>query len=271
MAQQRRGGVVTGDRVLSVTEALFTRPVPGAGEVSPLALPQSAAAEGEESPEARVLALLSRPELYQDRMADRDRALSDRDVEIDRRDEALVAKAAELDAREHDLAEREEAQHRFVLEAAEAEVERLADRGLAEERARLVSAVTQLEAVAAGMLDQARIDLLELSIKLAQKIIGAELNTRPQLLVGLIRSALESAAPTGSVTLHLHPRDAALLKSRGPQVLGKQPPSIKIQLKADEAVDRGGLVIASAAGRVDATVAARLRRVGAALAEVIDE
>jgi len=271
MAQQRSGGVVAGDRVLSVGEALFTKAVPGAGEVSPLDLPQSASAEAAESPEARVLALLSRPELYQDRMAERDQTLTDRGAEMDRRRAELDELSRDLDARQLQMVAQEEAQQRLVLEAAEAEVERLADRALAEERARLVRAVTELEAVAAGLLDQARIDLLELSVKLAQKIIGAELNTRPQLLVGLIRSALESASPTGAVVLHLHPRDAALLKSRGPKVLGKLPPSIKIVLKADESIDRGGVAIVSQAGRVDATIGARLQRVGSALAEVIDE
>jgi flagellar biosynthesis/type III secretory pathway protein FliH len=271
MAQQRNGGVVAGDRVLSVGDALFTKPVPGAGEASPLNLPQSERSDSDESPEARVLALLSRPELYQDRMAKRDQTLTDRDAEMDRRHAELDERSRDLDARHGQLVAQEEAQKRLVLEAAEAEVERLADRALAEERARLVRTVTELEAVAAGLLDQARIDLLELSVKLAQKIIGAELNTRPQLLVGLIRSALESAAPTGAVTLHLHPRDAALLKSRGAKVLGKLPPSIKINLKADESIDRGGVAIASQAGRVDATIGARLQRVGSALAEVIDE
>ena len=37
-------------------------------------------------------------------------------------------------------------------------------------------------------------DLLELAVKIAGKVIGAELEAKPQLLVGLIRSALESGA-----------------------------------------------------------------------------
>ena len=47
---------------------------------------------------------------------------------------------------------------------------------------------------------------------------------------------------------------------RGPQVLGRLPAGVQVQLAADEQVDRGGVIIESSAGRLDARIAERLSR-----------
>ena len=57
---------------------------------------------------------------------------------------------------------------------------------------------------------------------------------------------------------------------RGPQVLGRLPAGVQVQLAADEQVDRGGVIIESGAGRLDARIAERLSRVGAQLAELTE-
>jgi flagellar assembly protein FliH len=214
--------------------------------------------------------LLVRPERYQDRVEREQKALSARAVELEAEAQRLQALAASLDERDTEVTEREAQLEALVLEAVETRVDGLAEERLAIDRARLVAAVTQLEAVAHGLVDQARLDLLDLAVKIAAKVIGAELQSRPKLLVGLIRSALEAVAPSGVVTLHLHPADHAILLKRGPQVLGRLPAAVQIKLQADEQVDRGGVIIATAGGRVDATIAKRLARVGVQLAELAE-
>jgi flagellar assembly protein FliH len=268
--RQRVGSVLSEPSEAEFSEPIFGAKLPGSGEAKGLELPQAAPNQADEPLDPRNLALMLRPERYEERVARQQSALSEREEELQSEHQKLAQRDAELAAREEAVLQREAELENLVLSAVEERVEALADERLSQDRTRLVGSVTQLEAVAHGLLDQARLDLLELAVKIAAKVVGAELQARPQLLVGLIRSALESAAPTGQVTLHLHPKDHALLSARGPQVLGRLPAGIQIQLAADESVDRGGVVIASNAGRVDATIANRLKRIGAQLAELAE-
>ena len=76
----------------------------------------------------------------------------------------------------------------------------------------------------------------------------------------------------GVITAYvLSQKDYDLLRSKGPQVLGKLPQGLKLQLRADPELQRGDLLIESAAGRLDATLRARLQRVGASLSELTGE
>ncbi len=268
--RKRTGTVVRNPEENEITEALFGAAVPGAGEIQSLDLPQSVAATDSDEVDPRNLALLVRPERYEERVARQQSKLQDQSERLRQEEQRLSDLDAALAAREGDIATREAELENLVISAVEERVEQLSEARLEEDRARLIASVTQLEAVAHGLLDQARLDLLELAVKIAGRVVGAELEARPQVLVGLIRSALEAAAPTGQVMLRLHPKDHAILSKRGPKVLGRLPAGIQIQLAADESVDRGGLVIVSKAGRVDATIAKRLQRVGAQLAELAE-
>jgi TolA-binding protein len=270
LGRQHSSAVLVDVATEDLRETLFSSALPGSGEITPLSLTQAAPTTGEAGLDPRSLALLVRPERYQERLARQQSDLQSQEGELQVKAEQLQQLDAQLAQRQNELDTREAELETLVLSAVEQRVEELAEQRLGEDRIRLASSITQLEAVAHGLLDQARLDLLELAVKIAAKVIGAELQARPQALVGLIRSALEAAAPSGQVTLQLHPKDHAMLSKRGPQVLGRLPANISIQLAANEAVDRGGVIIASAAGRVDATIAKRLQRVGAQLTELAE-
>ena len=267
--RQRLGSIIHDVDDSQIKETLFGSALPGSGDVAALELPQAVGASDEDV-DPRNLALLVRPERYQERVARQQADLAEQGSKIAQQLEALELRERELVEREQDLVARQNEVESLVLNAVEERVEQLSEERLSDDRARLVASVTQLEAVAHGLLDQARIDLLELAVKIASKVIGAELESKPQILVGLIRSALESASPKGQVTLRLSPKDHGILMRRGPKVLGRLPAGIQIQLAADESVDRGGVIIESQAGRLDARIAERLKRVGAQLAEIAE-
>tara|TARA_B000000557_G_scaffold264045_1_gene268293 strand:- start:1056 stop:1868 length:813 start_codon:yes stop_codon:yes gene_type:complete len=269
MDYERRGGILDESAIKVVEKTLFSQVVDGSGEVAAAHFDRV-----ETGVEGRVAAdspLLIRPEAYEAQLTGRSQRLDERSGEQDAREIALDERAKELEAQAQALAQREQEIEALVLQAVEEQVDRRASEVLESERARLVSTIAQLDAIVSGLMDQARVDLLELSVKIAERILGAELKTRPQLLVGLIRSALEAAQLSGAITLVLSQKDYDLLRSKGPQVLGKLPQGLKLQLRADPELKRGDLLIESAAGRLDATLSARLQRVGASLSELTGE
>ena len=269
MDYERRGGILEENEIQTVQNTLFTEAVEGSGQVAEVHFDR--VETGLEGRVATESPLLIRPEAFEAQLTGRSERLDARDDEQKNRQTELDQRAAELDAQAEALATREKEIEALVLQAVEEQVERRASEVLESERARLVSTVTQLDAIVSGLMDQARGDLLELAVKISERILGAELKTRPQLLVSLIRSALEAAQLTGSITLVLSQKDYDLLRSKGPQVLGKLPQGLKLQLRADPELQRGDLLIESAAGRLDATLRARLQRVGASLSELTGE
>ena len=131
-AQRRSGSLVQADESEAPKEPLFGTAVPGVGEVQSLSLPQvapgSEAATGGHDP--RDLALLVRPERYQERVVRQQKELNERGNEQQAEAQRQQQAAEALEARDAAVSEREAELEALVLEAVEARVE-----GLAEERA----------------------------------------------------------------------------------------------------------------------------------------
>ena len=83
-------------------------------------------------------------------------ALAEREQRLNQQATELAEREAELGAREEALLARQNEVESLVLTAVEERVEQLSEERLGDDRARLVASVTQLEAVAHGLIDQAR-------------------------------------------------------------------------------------------------------------------
>lgn len=98
--------------------------------------------------------------------------------------------------------------------------------------------------------------------QLARAIVRDELSTRPELIAGVARETIDALLLSARhVTLRVHPDDHALVAQGAGEALAAR----HARLVADAALTRGGCVIESDIGGVDASVEARWRRAAAAL------
>lgn len=96
--------------------------------------------------------------------------------------------------------------------------------------------------------------LVRLALSVAHKVVGHELQTRPETLVGWVENLLHSEPATdGMVKLHLHPDDATLVAAQ----LGPALSDHQWRLVPDESIQRGGCRLISPLGELDATLATR--------------
>ena len=96
------------------------------------------------------------------------------------------------------------------------------------------------------------------AVRLARQVVRSEVATRPELVVEVAREAIEGLVRSSQhVTLSLHPDDASLLAGSG---AAEALASRSGRIVADAAVARGGCIVASELGAVDATVATRWQR-----------
>lgn len=110
---------------------------------------------------------------------------------------------------------------------------------------------------ALGMLDQTIAEELRaLAIEVARQVVRETLSTRPEVILAVIREALQSL-PQQSATLRVNPDDAQLAR----RYLAEHYEGLSHRIVEDSAVLRGGCMIESAGGQIDAQVETRWRRV----------
>ena len=169
-----------------------------------------------------------------------------------------------------DVLERAEAEASRLLEAAGRERERiLAEAGEAGYRAGLARAAAALLRAMAErdrLLTSAGDDLVRLAVAVAGAVLGREVE-RGGVVEALAARALAAARHRRRVTLRLHPDDAPGLRGEAGRLgaLLARAPALSIQ--EDPAVGRGGLLVETEAGTLDARLETRLEAVEAALIE----
>ena len=100
--------------------------------------------------------------------------------------------------------------------------------------------------------------VLELALDVARQVVAGELAARPERILDVVNLALkEMAEPSREARLLLNPDDATLVRPHLDQVLDKN----RLRIVEDVRIARGGCLIETAQGDLDATLPARWRQV----------
>ena len=100
--------------------------------------------------------------------------------------------------------------------------------------------------------------VLELALDVARQVVAGELTARPERILDVVNLALKEMAETSrEARLLLNPDDAALVRPHLDQVLDKN----RLRIVEDVRIARGGCLIETAQGDLDATLPARWRQV----------
>ena len=100
--------------------------------------------------------------------------------------------------------------------------------------------------------------VLELALDVARQVVAGELAVHPERILDVVNLALKEMAETSrEARLLLNPDDAALVRPHLDQVLDKN----RLRIVEDVRIVRGGCLIETAQGDLDATLPARWRQV----------
>jgi flagellar assembly protein FliH len=187
------------------------------------------------------------------------------------------ATTAEVRAPQADLKEAEE-RVRWLLETAQSEaaallaqtqtqvaqIEREAcEKGLAEARAKIAEEInaavadlreklshtlSELEPLYALIATRAERDLVKLALEIARKVVHREVATDPDIVLTLARVALERLHPRAVAKVRLHPEDLEYVITRRHEFSNTSA----LEFVADASVGRGGCLIQSEHGDIDA-------------------
>jgi flagellar assembly protein FliH len=117
-----------------------------------------------------------------------------------------------------------------------------------------------------GQLDALQQEMAEsvaaTALALARQVVRSELTHRPDAVARVAQEALETLLLSARhITLRIHPDDHPLVADGAADILEARG----ARLVADPLIERGGCIVESSIGVVDATVETRWRRAAAAL------
>jgi type III secretion protein L len=108
------------------------------------------------------------------------------------------------------------------------------------------------------MLSRAKGEILELALKVAEKIIGKDLERQPSVIVEVCATAIEYVRQAKAMVLRVNPRDALVLRERHKDLLERVGQLAAISIKEDPEVGRGGCIIQTDGGTTDAQLSTQL-------------
>ena len=148
-------------------------------------------------------------------------------------------------------------------------------RGTASAEAKLIPLLETTAKVAekakverAQLIKESEQSIVALAIDIAKKIIDEEVSANPDLIAKAVDRAIQKVNSEGPVRIRLNPEDLALLAPYWDRIKGSGDKPMKWETVADEQVGRGGCVIDTRYGVIDARIETQLCKVGRTLIEL---
>lgn len=182
---------------------------------------------------------------------------------------ASVSKAVVLDAEArargilHAAHEEREALRAHALSELEATRRAAHEQGVEEGRATVAALETRAAQARAKSIEDAEQALVGLVTKVAERVLHTTLTDAPERVVPAVRAELARLRRAKQVELRVHPDDAQALRAALASGETLEPEGTRIV--ADPSITRGGCVIASELGTLDARLEVQLEAFARAL------
>lgn len=126
---------------------------------------------------------------------------------------------------------------------------------------RMAQTIDELAALRTRMLRETERQMVQLALTLARRIVHRELTLDPDLVGAMAHVALDRLGDSSPATIRLHPDDyATVTAARTAEWTGTQ-----VSVVPDASIARGGCLVESAFGLVDASVTSQLAELERAL------
>ena len=119
------------------------------------------------------------------------------------------------------------------------------------------------------MYDKISDDILDIAIKVAEKIIKKEVETDKSVLSCIVKDALKSLAKgENKIILKVNPTDVEYAKEVVPTLLPSSQAEAKILVTGDKEVEEGSAVIETSNGIIDANISTQLEIIKEAFKQI---
>ncbi len=182
-----------------------------------------------------------------------------------------VVEAEVYEAHQHakEIIESAEAQAAEILATAEDEREaalaEAREAGKQEGLAQMTELLVRARQEAAALIERNEEELVRLALVCAERIIGRALELDANLILEIATQAIESVRQQRELVLRVHPDDALRLRNSRKKLMDLLGRTKDIAVREDPEIERGGCIIETENGTVDAQLSTQIRMLEAAL------
>ncbi|MFH0800475.1 MAG: FliH/SctL family protein [Pseudomonadota bacterium] len=157
---------------------------------------------------------------------------------------------------------------RRVLEDAKSGRDEAIRKGYAEGESKGLAQVTEklimLDELRRNFYDQAEPEVIKLVMSIAEKVIGRAAAENPELIKGVVHQALEKALGD-RITVKLNPEDYKSMMSGEHEFRDLLDKTRRLLFREDGAIAKGGCVVETEVGTIDAQIETQLAAIRKAL------
>lgn len=118
----------------------------------------------------------------------------------------------------------------------------------------LEGVLAELDSFKASLFGKCEKELVGLVLAVARKVVHRETAIKDDGVLDCLRAAMKSVVAGGEITIRVNPKDLEVVAS-GKAELARYCAGVKgLSVEADEAISRGGCLIATNFGEIDATI-----------------
>jgi flagellar biosynthesis/type III secretory pathway protein FliH len=135
----------------------------------------------------------------------------------------------------------------------------IAEKNVESVMRRYSEAILEIGKFRSSFYVQVEREVVKLAVEVAKKIVHREIHADPDVIQTLVRVALSHVAEKSAVTVHLNPTDYSYLLEQRAEL--SQNEGREIALLADKSIERGGCLIQTECGDIDARIEEKFREV----------
>jgi flagellar assembly protein FliH len=126
---------------------------------------------------------------------------------------------------------------------------------------RYSDSLLELGRLRSDLYAQVEREVVRLSLEVAKKIVHREIQADKQVIQTLVKVALSHVAEKSAVTIHLHPIDYNFVLEHKTELAQSEHGVREIVLLADRSIERGGCLIKTECGDIDARIEEKFREI----------
>lgn len=148
---------------------------------------------------------------------------------------------------------------------AEAEFNESLVRLRADEDARIGQLLGSISAGMTALQRTLEQDAYRFAVAVAERIVKREITLTDDVVVAQIKEAVHRIVGVESIKLRVHPSDEGIVRAHRTAFLSSLENVRDLVVETDDGMERGGCIIESASGNVDARISTQLRQIEASL------
>ncbi len=136
---------------------------------------------------------------------------------------------------------------------------------LAAERKNILTLVQSISAEFDRLRHSAELAVVKMALAIAERVVKREVSLDEGLVLRQIHEATKRVVGVERIKLRVNPKDEEYVRDHRPGILTSTDAVRELVIEGDETIERGGCILESDSGNVDALIATQMERIEAAM------